>query len=134
MPYSVKIHDDLGLVVARLWGSLDLKTFMAYFDTIESLGPFGPEYNFFLKIDPAAELDFPTDAVMDSARRPTVFHDDATRVILASEHLAYGLSRVFVSSAGPAGKQYIMARTLNEAARALNLAECALEKCLCEAS
>lgn len=70
---------------------------------------------------------------MDSARRPMVFDDNATRVILASEHLAYGLSRVFVSSAGPAGNQYVMARTLAEAAKALNVAECVLTKCLGQA-
>lgn len=126
MPYSVNVHDDIGLVIAKFWDNLDVETFVDYFDTMESLGPFEAGYNLLLSISSDGDVNLPTDAIMDSARRPNMFHDSAKRVILVSDHLAYGLSRIYVSSAGTAGSQYVMARDLREAAAALNLTECVL--------
>ena len=116
MPYSVNIDDSLSLVIARLWGTLDDENLVEYFEELERRGPFDEGFDLLLVIDEQADLVASGGSIRESARRMTTFKPNALRVIVATDTLAYGISRIYVSTASKASGQYRMARSLGEAA------------------
>lgn len=130
MPYSVHIDESLSLVIGRLYGLVDDSTLFGYFDELERRGPFRNGFNLLLVIEVGAKLTAETEAIRYSASRPSTFDGEALRVILASDELGFGLSRVYVSHAPKASGQYRLVRNSKEAAELLAIESATLDSLL----
>ncbi|MFN3239186.1 MAG: hypothetical protein ACE37D_19315 [Pseudomonadales bacterium] len=134
MPHSISQHLDLSLILAQLSGSLDEAALLAYFKDLEAEAPYPENINLLLVFDQDAEMVLPTDSVRTLARRQETFHKDALRVVVAPGQLAYGLSRVYASTAQNVGKQYRVCQNLAEAAVELGLDEAQLKRAISKQS
>jgi hypothetical protein len=130
MPHEISQHPSLRLIIALLTGSLDEAALLAYFNDLEAIAPFSEGTNLLVVFDKDAEMVVPTDSVRTLARRPGTFHKDALRVVVAPGQLAYGLSRVYASTAQNVGKQYRICQNLAEAAAELGLDETQLHRAI----
>jgi hypothetical protein len=134
MPHAISQHPDLRLILALLTGSLDEAALLAYFEDLEAMAPYPEDTNLLVVFDKDAEMAVPTDSVRTLARRQETFHKDALRVVVAPGQLAYGLSRVYASTAQNVGKQYRICQNLAEAAVELGLDEAQLKRAISKQS
>lgn len=119
MPYDIQLKDDDQLMLACIWGILDNDLFSNYIMATETYVPLSGNYRLLVIFDEETKLQMDTQLIRDLARRPPVFGPGAMRVIVASENLAFALSRVFMMEAATASDQYNVVRTLDEAAEML---------------
>jgi hypothetical protein len=127
MPHEISQHPSLRLIIAILTGSLDEAALLAYSKDLEAMAPYPEGTNLLVIFDKDAEMVAPTDTIRNLARRQETFHKDALRVVVAPGQLAFGLSRVYASTAKNVGKQYRIYQSLAEAAMELGLDEAQLQ-------
>ena len=121
MPYKIQVRDKDRLVLSRIWGTLDNETFSNYIFATEALKQIPEDYRLLVILDPETELEMDTQFIRSLAQRPPVFGAGSNRVIVATENVAFGLSRIYTMESRTMGDQYTIVRTVEEAVKILKL-------------
>ena len=99
MRFRIEIDDELALVVAVVRDSFDGEGFKRYLDRIQALGPFPTGTDLLLVFHPDTRFEIETSEIRAGAARGPTFEATGIRVVLATDKLAYGLSRLYAGSA-----------------------------------
>ena len=121
MPFDIQIRKADKLILARIWGQLDNELFTNYILATEGYAPIPEDYRLLLVFDEETRLELDTSLIRELARRPPVFSAESTRVVVATEDLAFGLSRIYIAESRFSGDLYVIVRTLEAAADVLNI-------------
>lgn len=122
MPFVIKKIEQQRILVVLFWGELDDQTLIDYMSTL-STSNFAQEHlNVLLFVDQKASIKVGAGLLRHSAKQPGAFHPLAKRVIFASSDIAFGLTRLYLSSTESDGSpnQYLVT-TVDEAASALEV-------------
>ena len=121
MAYTIHIDKDHQLVVANFTDDFDAPCFLGYIDEMERLGPFEAPFNLLVVFDDNARFVIEGEFIRRQASRAPQFAESAQRVVVASQDVAFGLGRLYASTAPNASNQYKIVRTLVEATDLLGM-------------
>ena len=121
MAYTIHIDRNHQLVVANFTDDFDAPCFLGYIDEMEQLGPFEAPFNLLVVFDDDARFVIDGEFIRRQASRAPQFAVSAQRVVVASQDVAFGLGRLYASTAPNASEQYKIVRTLLEATDLLGM-------------
>jgi hypothetical protein len=119
--YTIHIDRHHQLVVANFTDDFDAPCFLGYIDEMERLGPFEAPFNLLVVFDDNARFVIEGEFIRRQASRAPQFAESAQRVVVASQDVAFGLGRLYASTAPNASNQYKIVRTLVEATDLLGM-------------
>jgi hypothetical protein len=118
---TIHIDKDHQLVVANFTDDFDAPCCPSYIDEIDRLWPFEASFNLLVVFDDNARFIIEGEFIRRQASRASQFAVSAQRVVVASQDVAFGLGRLYASTAPSASEQYKIMRTLVEATDLLGM-------------
>lgn len=118
MPVSVSDIEALKLTVAKLTGDVPLDQLYALDERLRSSPP---DNDLLVVEEPGARITASASSLRDFAASELVFSADSRRVIMATDDIMFGLSRMYSMSATQTQEEIMVCKTVEEAAEALNI-------------
>lgn len=120
MPTFVREIDSLRLIVVTLSGDVTLSDLRSIDTHLTSCKP---EHDLFVVDEPRARITASAAELRDFAAADLVLSPASRRVIMASEDVMFGLSRMYSMTATPAESDVHVCKSLAEAAAVFGLTE-----------
>ena len=121
MSYSIEIDTSNNLVIAKFSSRVSADELLHYVIEMEEQGPFAEHFNLLVLVHPEAKFDMDTRLIREYARRVLVFSPGARRIIVATDDLAFGLSRIWGMESPNASDQYTTVKTIEQACEILGV-------------
>lgn len=125
MAVSVLDIDQYQFVLVRLAGDVTLEELYSLDDRLRQSSA---SYDLFVFSTPDARITASPKSLRDFAAAELVFSSDSRRVIMASDDVMFGMSRMYSLSATPTEEEIKVCKTLAEAAAVLDIPVDELEK------
>jgi hypothetical protein len=121
MPFSIDIDDVNSLVLSQYWGVADNAGFLGYLEAMAAAGPFDERFRLLAVFHDDVIFEVDANTVRAGAAMPAVLPLTCKRLIVASQPLAFGLSRMYTLEASDKTEQYTVVENIADACRLLDL-------------